>query len=101
MLKKKYNFQNQVIIKYNYKKNFVSSLITNSLKTNHSLIPIARLSLFGNSNLTDDFFFNFSTYQTLVCLISLSPKVHNKKISYSRFFFNKQLERLTISNTLK
>lgn len=101
MLKKKYNLKKQIILKYNYLKGFFIKLINLSLSVNFSLNPLDRLSYLSQSETTDSLFYKFSTYQKLICLISLSHKVPNRKTNYSRFFLNKQLDKLVISNTLK
>ena len=101
MLKKKYNFQKQLLIKYNYKRIFIMQLLTGSLLKNHYVDPLNRLSFLAQNDYVDDLYYKYSTYQKLLCLISLCPKVHNKSYNYSRFFLNKQLEKLVISNTLK
>lgn len=100
MLKKNYNLNKQIILKVEYKDKFILNLIDCSLQKNHFLKPIERISYFTRNHY-NNFFSKFSSFQKLQCLITLSPKVHNKKFYYSRFFLNKQLNNLTISNTLK
>ena len=101
MLKKRHNLQKQLIIKYNYKLAYLEKLLEDSLKTNHYLQPIDRISHFAQDKNSDSMYFKFSTFQKLTCLISLSQKVPNKAYAYARFFLNKQFNKLTISNTLK
>lgn len=101
MLKKKYNLQKQLVIKHNYIKNHVTLVIQKSLGANHFIKPMERISFLAQSETSQTLFFRFSTLQKLHCLITLSPKVHNKAFYYSRFFLNKQLDKLTIANTLK
>lgn len=79
----------------------METLLKKSLMKNHYVEPIDRLSFLAQEDFTDQLQYRYSTYQKLICLISLSPKVSNKAYSYSRFFFNKQLEKLAISGTLK
>lgn len=101
MLKKRYNLQKQLYLKYNYKKLYLSSLLNASLSTNHYISPVDRLSYLAKEDYVDNLYFKFSTFQKLTCLISLSVKVHSKQYHYSRFFLNKQLNKLSISNTVK
>ena len=101
MLKKKYNHQKQILVKANYKKKFIESILLSSLSKNQYIEPIDRLSYFAQDDYIDNLFFRFSTYQKLHCLISLSPKVHSRTYYYSRFFINKQLNNLVMGNTLK
>ncbi len=101
MLKKRYNLQKQIILKHNYRKLFFNILFKKSLKKNHFLEPLERLSYFAQDDYVRNLYFKFSTFQKLTCLISLSHKVHSKSYHYSRFFLNKQLDKLSISNTVK
>lgn len=101
MLKKKYNLQKQLTLKVNYVNHFTFNLLLQSLAENHELSPLNRLSYFMKTLDHFNFFFYFATYQKLHCLITMSPKVPNKRYLYSRFFFNKQLNYLTCANTLK
>jgi len=88
-------------LKHNYIRLHLESLLQKSLSKNQYIDPIDRLSFFAREDYVDDLYFKFSTFQKLTCLISLSHKVHNKGYHYSRFFLNKQLNKLSISNTLK
>lgn len=101
MLKKKYNLNKQISLKVNYLETWLESLLTKSLEQNMFLNPTERISYSLKRADHFDFFNFFATYQKLHCLITLSPKVPNKKFYYSRFFFNKQLNYLTCANTLK
>lgn len=101
MLKKKYNLHKQTTLKINYINQFTLNLLLRSLGENHELLPRERLSYLMKGEDQFNFFFYFATYQKLHCLITLSPKVPNKRYAYSRFFFNKQLNYLTCANTLK
>ncbi len=101
MLKKKNKLTKQLVIKFSYNKFFIEQLVTSSLKKNHFLSPLIRISFFAKENRFDSWHSYFSTYQHLLCPISLSNKVPSRAFQYSRFFFNKQLNYLTISNTLK
>ncbi len=76
-------------------------LLNKSLQNNHNIEPLDRISYFSQEEYTDDLYFKWSTFQKLHCLITASPKVHNKSYHYSRFFLNKQLNKLVICNTLK
>ena len=101
MLKKKNKLQKQLLIKYNYAQLFLENLLNSSLKKNHYLDPLNRISYLVNEDYVNNLFFKFSTYQKLLCPISLSHKVPNKSYMYSRFFLNKQLDKLVIANTFK
>jgi hypothetical protein len=101
MFKKKYSLHKQIIIKQGYKENYTENLLKKSLQQNHNLKPLDRLSYFCQDVENLSIWHYFSTYQHLQCLVSLSLKVNDKKFNYSRFFLNKQLNKLTISNTLK
>jgi len=101
VLKKKYNLQKQLHLKHNYKKLFVTSLINKSLGKNHYIAPLERISQLCQPNFVETLLYKFSTFQKLQCLITLSGKVHSRSYSYSRFFLNKQFDKITISNTLK
>lgn len=101
LLKKKYNLQKQLILKHNFKKNYLHNLILKSLSLNHFITPLERISFFSQTWFVENLFHKFASFQKLHCLVSLSNKVPHRKYHYSRFFLNKQFEKLTISNTLK
>lgn len=101
MLKKKYNLQKQLILKHNYNLQFLDKLLTLSLSKNHYIDPLDRLSFFCREDYLSNLFFKTVTFQKLTCLVSLSMKVPSKAYHYSRFFLNKQFNKLVISNTLK
>lgn len=79
----------------------MSKLISHSFTKNFLLNPLARLSYLAQLDNTTSLYFKFSSYHKLTCLISLSQKVPNKKCNYSRFFLNKQLDKLTLSGVFK
>jgi hypothetical protein len=101
MLKKKYNLNKQLVLKYNENLNFSNKLLTKSFAENQFLNPLIRLSFLVKYDRLINLYNRFSSLQKLQCLISLSNKVPNKSYNYSRFFLNKQLNKLTIANTLK
>ncbi len=101
MLKKKYNLQKQIFLKHNYRRLFLEKLFNLSLSSNQLLEPGERLSFFSRDSYYNDLYHKWCTLQKLTCLISLSPKVPSKSYHYSRFFLNKQLNKLVIANTLK
>ena len=101
MLKKKYNLQKQLILKYNQKQNFMYNLLNKSFFINHYLQPLIRISFLAQNNNISNLFQHYSTFQKLYCMITISSKVSNKSYGYSRFFLNKQLNKLTISGTIK
>ena len=101
MLKKTYFFNKQIALKFNKKILYIYNLILTSFLLNHQLLPINRLSFLGKSNIVDNHFYRYSTHCKLVCPISLSYKVPNKNYQYSRFFFNKQMNKLVLSWVVK
>lgn len=101
MLKKKYHLHKQIILKNLITLEFSNTILKKSFQENQFLKPLDRISFFVNKDSIDNLFTRFNTYQKLYCLVSLSPKVPNKSYSYSRFFLNKQLNKLTLANTLK
>jgi hypothetical protein len=101
MLKKKYNLYKQLFTKHNYRKKYLTLLLVKSLAHNHLLSPLNRISFLSQPDYFDNIFHKFSCFQKLHCLVTLSPKVSNREYFYSRFFLNKQLEKLVVSNTLK
>lgn len=101
MLKKKYNLHKQIILKQKFIKTHLNKLILSSLKQNQNAEPLQRLSFFMQSQTELTLFDFFCTYQKLLCLTTLSSKVHDKKYICSRFFLNKQLNTLVYANTLK
>ena len=101
MLKKRYNLQKQLYLKHNYKSLFQEKLLNASLARNHNVEPADRLSFFAREDFVNNLYYKWSTYQKLTCLVSLSVKVPSRVYHYSRFFLNKQLNKLVISNTLK
>lgn len=101
MLKKNYQFQKQLILKYNYKQDFFWNLLVRSIAMNHYIEPITRISYLATNWTNTDRYRRFATYQKLQCLTTLSFKVPNKSFAFSRFFLNKQLDKLVFANTLK
>jgi hypothetical protein len=101
LFKKKYSFHKQIIFRNLFTLNFANVILIKSFQENQFLKPLNRISFFANKDSIDNLFTRFNTYQKLHCLISLSQKVPNKSYHYSRFFLNKQLNKLTLANTLK
>lgn len=101
MLKKKQQSYRQVLLKVEYKNFFLKKLLALSLSANHFIPPVERIGHFQNKIFFDNIYSRLDSYQKLYCLISFSSKVPNKKFHYSRFFLNKQLNNLVISNTIK
>ncbi len=101
MLKKRHQAFKQILFKTSYKNFFLKKLLASSLSTNQLTSPIERIGHFQNRISFENIYSRFCTYQKLYCLISFSNKVANKKFHYSRFFLNKQLNNLVVSNTLK
>lgn len=90
-----------MLLKHNYKRLYLGTLLYKSLSKNQYIPAVDRLSYLAREDYVDNLYYKFSTFQKLTCLISLSVKVHHRKYQYSRFFLNKQLNKLSISNTLK
>lgn len=99
ILKRKKFKQKQLILKLIFLKNELKLKILKSLKKNMFNNPIFRLSF--NLNWFFDNKFFFKTLQKLTCPFSLSKRVPNKHYHYSRFFLNKKLNSLNISNVYK
>lgn len=100
MVEKRKRFKKlQVLIKLLYLKRELKEKIKNSLKKNHFIIPLLRLSFTINWYYLKTQF--YKTYQKLVCPFSLSKKVPNQKFQYSRFFLNKKLNNFYINNVFK
>ncbi len=101
MLKKKYNLQKQIILKQKFLNIHLLKLVRSSLSPNHNIEPLMRISFFVQYSSELSLFDFFFTYQKLLCLTTLSSKVHNKKYMCSRYFLNKQLNTLVYANTMK
>lgn len=100
MLEKRKRFKkNQLILKLVFIKNEIKSIINKSLKKNHFLPPLIRLSYNRTWYNSKEQF--FKTYQKLICPFSLSKRVPNKHFWYSRFFLNKKLNNFYINNVYK
>jgi hypothetical protein len=78
----------------------LKNIIVKSLFRNHFIHYTHRLSLYISDNLENKNLF-FKTYQKLICLYKLESKVPNKKFNFSRFFLNKKLHTLRITNVYK
>lgn len=100
LIKRKRFKQEQLFLKHFFKKKELSNLIDKSLLKNHYNNFIFRLAGTVKENITDKFFF-FKSRQKLICLQLLDKKVPSSKFLFSRFFLNKQLNSLKISNTKK
>lgn len=101
MFKKKILYQIQLILKINKKKSYKNSLILKSFKYNQFNNSLNRLSYFCLEYSKLEYYQYYSSIQNLICPISLSTKVPSSKHLYSRYFFNNQLNKLTISNLIK
>lgn len=99
-IKKKKFKQNQLFLKKKFKTLEKTFLLKKSLLKNHYNHYLLRLSFtFRYDNELKDLFF-FSR-QKLICLQLLDKKVPSSKYLFSRFFLNKQLNSIKISNTSK
>jgi hypothetical protein len=99
LLKRKHDKYDQTILKLNFKKFELENTLKKSLYRNQSLEPNVRLRFSIKDKNSKEYF--FKSLQRLSCLVTLMGKVPNKKFFYSRFFLNKQLNRLTVANTFK
>ena len=90
-----------MIVKQSYQENHFKEVLVKSFKENMQINPLNRLSFFCQDEEYLNIWSYFKSYQKLLCLITLSDKVSSKSYHYSRFFLNKQLNKLVISNTLK
>ena len=92
----------QIILKLKFLKIEFLNLIKKSFFKNQYIHYINRISIN-----TKKFFYSkkslyfFKTHQKLICMITNIGKVPNKHYNYSRFYLNKQMNQLTISNTIK
>jgi len=100
LIKRKRFKQNQLFLKYYFKKIEIHSLITKSLWKNHYFNPLDRFActVFFSTPSKLEF---FPSYQKLICLQLLDKKVPSSKFLFSRFFLNKQLNSLKITNVTK
>lgn len=101
MLKKRFKRKTQIIIKAVYLSKELNTLLGDSLAQNHYISPRERISFLIQATTCYNFNYYFSCYQSLLCFFTYDGKVHNKAYSYSRFFLNKQLNKILIANTLK
>lgn len=99
-LKKKKFKKFQLLLKINFIKNELSTLLVKSLYKNHYNPYLFRLSFIIHKDKKNKISY-FSTLQKLVCPFSLIKKVPNKKFSYSRFFLNKKINLLKMNNVYK
>jgi hypothetical protein len=101
LLKKKHHKYEQTLLKLTFKEFELLTKLKISLYRNQYLNPEIRLrfSIYEKKKISKKYF--FKSIQKLICLISLNNKVPNKKYFYSRFYLNKQLNRLTVTNTFK
>jgi hypothetical protein len=99
-LKKKRFRKKQLLLKMIFIKRELNLLIQKSLFRNHYNHYIFRLSFTINSVFKErkDF---FKTLQKLFCPFTLEKKIPSKHFMFSRFFLNKRLNSLRISNTSK
>ena len=88
-------------MKFNKNRTFLINLLSTSFGNNHYILPIDRLSYFARPETIYDLYYRFSTHLKLTCLVSLSNKVPSKQYRYSRFFFNKQLNKIVLSGVVK
>ncbi len=97
LYKRKLFKKKQLLLKYIYLQNELNILIKKSLFRNHNNNFIFRLSFAVNIK-TNNKLNYFKTMQKLICPYSLSKKVPSKHYLFSRFFLNKRLNSLNISN---
>lgn len=98
MLLKKKNFKKkQLLIRVFFKKIELKKTLNRSLLRNHYNNYTYRLSFTFIKNHLDWSMF-FKCRQKLICLHTLGKKVPSKRFHFSRFFLNKQLNFLKITN---
>lgn len=100
VFKRKLFKKKQILLKLIYVKKELKLLMYKSLLRNHYNDYIFRLSFTINK------FFHekkdyFKTLQRMYCPYTLSKKVPSKHYLFSRFYLNKQLNYLKMSNTYK
>lgn len=93
----------QLLVKHNFIGQELWDIAKKSLFRNHYYHYKFRIAFNLNQHepvLHDTNRF-FKTFQKLVCPYSLSKKVPSKRLHFSRFFINKQINTLKINNMLK
>lgn len=100
--KRKFLKNKQILLKLKFLNLEFLNLIKKSFFKNQYIYYIDRISI----NTKKYFFFKkslffFKSHQKLLCMITGINKVPNKHYNYSRFYLNKQMNQLTISNTIK
>lgn len=100
VFKRKLFKKKQLLLKLYYVKKELKLLINKSLFRNHYNSYIFRLSF------TINIYFNskkdyFKSLQKMFCPYTLNKRVPSKHFLLSRFYLNKQLNYLKMSNTYK
>lgn len=93
----------QLLLKHNYKNQELQLKISKSLLKNHYNHYIFRLSFtfIKDDELLNDSCRFFKTYQKLICPFTLGNKVPSHKFLFSRFYINKHINTLKMSNVFK
>jgi hypothetical protein len=100
VFKRKLFKKKQILLKLNYVRKELKLLINKSLFRNHYNNYMFRLSFTINIYLHSkkDYFLSL---QKMFCPYTLSKKVPSRHFLFSRFYLNKKLNYLKISNTYK
>jgi len=101
MLKKSYRVKKQNLVKTNFIELELFQLIKDSLSRNNAMTPLDRISYNAKTLSCFNPKSYFSTYQKLLCFYTDNYKVTTRDYNYSRFFLNKQLNKILLSNTFK
>lgn len=97
LFKRKLFKKKQLLLKYIFLQKELDIIIRKSLFKNHSNNYMFRLTFTVNTDKYSKLNY-FRTIQKLICPYSLSKKVPSKHFLFSRFFLNKRLNSLNISN---
>lgn len=93
----------QLLLKYTYINKELWLKIQKSLLRNHYNHYKLRLSFTVDKSEQSLYSHNryFKTFQKLICPYTLSKKVPSKRMQFSRFFLNKQINTLKLNNIIK
>lgn len=104
MVFKRYLFKKkQLLLKHNFKKYELQSIIEKSLLRNHYNNYIFRLSFsfVKEEKMLNESCMFFKTYQKLICPFTLCNKVPSQRFLFSRFYINKHINTLKLGNVFK
>lgn len=101
MLKRKM-YLDKKIIKYRlWFSGCLQRTLIKSIKTNHHVYPLHRLSFFINKDRQTNHCMFYASQNKLQCFMSYSMRVPSKKLNLSRFYLSRGADRLFLSNYQK